>query len=75
MIVVVADDFTGAVELAGVGLRYGLKAEVQTVVSPNTKAELAVIDADTRSLLRMTNGFMLLSINKLWLLVQPERSV
>jgi len=28
MIAVVADDFTGAAELAAMGLRYGLNAEV-----------------------------------------------
>jgi uncharacterized protein YgbK (DUF1537 family) len=49
MIAVIADDFTGAVELAAVGLRFGLNAEVQTQVIPNPKADLIVIDTDTRS--------------------------
>jgi uncharacterized protein YgbK (DUF1537 family) len=49
MIAVIADDFTGAAELAAIGLRFGLSAEVQTEINPNSKAELIVIDADTRS--------------------------
>lgn len=49
MIAVIADDLTGAAEIAGVGFRYGLCAEVQTRFNPDTKAELVVIDTDTRS--------------------------
>ncbi len=49
MIAVIADDFTGAAEIAAIGLRYGLNAEVQTQVMPNSKADLIVIDTDTRS--------------------------
>jgi uncharacterized protein YgbK (DUF1537 family) len=49
MIVVIADDFTGAAELAAIGLRYGLKAEVQTKLNLQTDSELLVIDTDTRS--------------------------
>jgi uncharacterized protein YgbK (DUF1537 family) len=49
VIVVIADDFTGAAELGGVGLRYGLVTEVQTVFDPGSGAELLVVDSDTRS--------------------------
>jgi len=49
VIAVVADDFTGAAEIGGVGLRYGLKAEVQTEVNPDSRADILVIDTDTRS--------------------------
>ena len=49
MIAVIADDFTGAAELAAVGLRFGLNTEVQTQLTPDSKAELIVIDTDTRS--------------------------
>ncbi len=49
MIAVIADDFTGAAELAAVGLRYGLNPEVQTQLTPTSKADLIVIDTDTRS--------------------------
>jgi uncharacterized protein YgbK (DUF1537 family) len=50
MIVVVADDLTGAAELAAVALRHGLRAEVQTVFDPETDADVVCIDTDTRSL-------------------------
>lgn len=51
MIVVIADDLSGAAELAGVALRHGLKAEVQTVFLPHTKADVVCVDAGTRGLL------------------------
>jgi len=50
MIAVIADDITGAAELAGIGLNYQLKTEVNTVVADATDADLLIINADTRSL-------------------------
>ena len=50
MIVVIADDFTGAAELAGIGLRYHLNVELGTEVNKDTKADLFVIATDARSL-------------------------
>jgi uncharacterized protein YgbK (DUF1537 family) len=50
VIAVVADDFTGAAELAAVGLRYGLNTEVQTEFNADSQARLIVVDTDTRSL-------------------------
>lgn len=50
MVVVIADDLTGAAELAGIGLRYRLHVELATAVNPHTTADLLVISADTRSL-------------------------
>ena len=49
MIAVIADDFTGAAEIGAIGLRFGLTAEVQTQFHPDSKADLLVIDTDTRS--------------------------
>ena len=51
MIAVIADDLSGAAELAGVALRHGLSAEVQTAFSPDTKADVICVDAGTRGLL------------------------
>ena len=48
-IVVVADDFTGAAEVAGVAHRYGLRVELQTELAPASTARVIVLDADTRS--------------------------
>lgn len=50
MIAVIADDLTGAAELAGVGLSYGLQTEVDTVVNAGSKAQLLIIATDTRAL-------------------------
>ena len=49
MIVVIADDFTGAAELGGIGLRYKLDVEINTEINTASNAGLLVIDADTRS--------------------------
>ncbi|SDM19137.1 Uncharacterized conserved protein YgbK, DUF1537 family [Catalinimonas alkaloidigena] len=49
MIAVIADDFTGAAELGGLGLRHGLRVEVSTEVPTATEAELLVVATDTRS--------------------------
>lgn len=50
MIAVIADDFTGAAELAGISLRYGLKVElcVKEVEYKNT--DVLVVSTDSRSL-------------------------
>lgn len=50
MITVVADDLTGAVEIAGIGLRYGLKVEIVTSIAPGTNTELLVVATNTRSM-------------------------
>jgi uncharacterized protein YgbK (DUF1537 family) len=48
MIVVLADDLSGATELAGVAWARGLLAEVQTDFEPSSTAEVVAIDTDTR---------------------------
>ncbi|WP_183559050.1 four-carbon acid sugar kinase family protein [Mucilaginibacter sp. SP1R1] len=50
MIAVIADDLTGAAELAGIGLDYQLKTEFNTIVDSNSRADLLIIATDTRSL-------------------------
>jgi D-threonate/D-erythronate kinase len=49
MIAAIADDVTGAAEIAGIGRRYGLKAQVSTSFDAGADADLVVIDTDTRS--------------------------
>jgi uncharacterized protein YgbK (DUF1537 family) len=49
MIVVIADDITGAAEIAAIGWRWGLSAQVQTTLAPRAEADLVAIDTDTRS--------------------------
>ncbi|GAB4021424.1 hypothetical protein GCM10028808_66210 [Spirosoma migulaei] len=49
MIAVIADDLTGAAELAGIGLTYGLTVELAMSVNSQSRAELIVIATDARS--------------------------
>ena len=48
MIGVIADDISGAAEIAGVGLRLGLSAEVLEKGRPSGQAGLVCIDTDSR---------------------------
>ncbi len=48
-VAVIADDLTGAAEIGGIGLRYGLKVEIAKAVDPGTEADMLVIDTDARS--------------------------
>ena len=50
MIAVIADDFTGAAELAGISLRYGLKVELCTGEVAATNADVLIVSTDSRSL-------------------------
>ena len=50
MIAVIADDFTGAAEIGGVGLRNRLKVVIETEYIQNSDADLLIIATDTRSL-------------------------
>lgn len=49
MIAVIADDFTGAAELAGISLRYGLTAELCTGEVAATNADVLIVSTDSRS--------------------------
>lgn len=50
MIAVVADDFSGAAETAGVAFRHGLDAEVALEVPAAASAAVVAVDTDTRAL-------------------------
>jgi D-threonate/D-erythronate kinase len=50
MIVVIADDFTGAAEIGGIGIRHGLRVVIQTTTDDIKSADLVVIVAHTRAL-------------------------
>ncbi len=49
-IIVIADDFTGAAEVAGAAIRFGLTAEVHVGEIYPSSADVIVVDADSRSL-------------------------
>lgn len=50
MIVVIADDLTGAAELGGLGLKYNLKVEIVTDVNFHSNPDLLIISTDSRSM-------------------------
>jgi D-threonate/D-erythronate kinase len=50
MIVVLADDFTGAAELAGISLRYGLSISIQLDNTIDSDADVVIISTDSRSM-------------------------
>ena len=49
MIAVIADDLTGAAEIGGIGLQYGLKVEISQQVNLESAADLLIINTDSRS--------------------------
>jgi uncharacterized protein YgbK (DUF1537 family) len=49
-IIILADDLSGAAELAGVAYMHGLTAEVQRQFDPTSSAEVLAIDTDSRGL-------------------------
>jgi len=49
VVVVIADDFTGAAELSGIGVRHGLHVALDTAMPYDHQAELLVISSDSRS--------------------------
>jgi len=49
MIVAIADDLSGAAEIAGIGRRFGLTAQVQRRFSPEDGIDVVVVDTDTRN--------------------------
>ncbi len=49
MLAVIADDLTGAAEIAGICLRYGLNVELETEVLPTVNIDILVIAADSRA--------------------------
>lgn len=50
MIVVLADDLSGAAELAGIAVHHGLRVELQTAFAPPTGVDVVCVTTDSRSL-------------------------
>jgi uncharacterized protein YgbK (DUF1537 family) len=72
MIAVIADDFTGAAELAGIGLRYHLNVELGTEVNKDTNADLYVIATDARSMTEAEAVQVMQKHTQALLSLQPE---
>ena len=50
MVAVIADDFTGAAELAGISLRYGLSVSVHLDNAVDANEDVVIISTDSRSM-------------------------
>jgi uncharacterized protein YgbK (DUF1537 family) len=50
MIVVIADDFTGAAEIGGIGLRFGLNVEIQIDTAVHENVDLLIVATDSRAM-------------------------
>lgn len=72
MIAVIADDFTGAAEIGGIGLKYGLKVIIETKVNEAPDADLLIIATDTRSMTGEEAAKEILQISKELEKLQPE---
>ena len=72
MIVVIADDLTGAAELAGIAFSHGLTAEVHTEFNPKTDADVICLDTNTRLLPAEKAAAKLRIIAKRIMAAKPE---
>ena len=73
MIVVIADDFTGAAEIGGIGIRYGLRVVVQTRNEElQTSADLLVVVAHTRAMSRQDAIGKIKEISSELKILEPE---
>ena len=73
MIVVLADDLTGAAELGGLALRYRLNVEITTKLYPPSGADLLIIATNTRSLPEAEARSVIASIGDELLKRKPRR--
>jgi len=72
MIAVIADDFTGAAEIGGVGLKYGQKVVIGNPEDISEDTDLLIVAANTRSLNKKEASFEIETITKKILKKKPE---
>ena len=72
MIVVIADDLTGAAELGGLGLRYNLTIEIVTTINTISKADLLIVATDTRSMSEANALKVMETVTALIKTINPE---
>jgi D-threonate/D-erythronate kinase len=75
MIVVIADDLTGAAELAGIGLRYNLatKLFMSSIETDDADVALAVVCTDSRSLTKENAKIVTARVAKEVSSIEPQR--
>ena len=72
MIVVIADDITGAAEMAGIALRYGQNVVVSDEVNTNYNADVLVIYTNTRSMSKKEAVNVMEGLTEKAMLLQPS---
>jgi len=72
MLAVIADDLTGAAELGGIGLTYGLNVEIAMSVDPASTADLLVIATDTRSVSESEAVAEMVAVSRALLPMKPQ---
>jgi len=73
MIAILADDFSGAAELAGIAAVRGYKTEVQTRFDPTSDAEVIAVDTDTRLMPEAAAARIVSDVARQILAAQPAR--
>lgn len=71
MIAVIADDFTGAAEIAGIGLLYGLDVAIETNSLRGSNSDLVVLATDLRSSSPMEASKISASISRSLMAIKP----
>ena len=64
MIIVIADDFSGAAEIGGIGLRYGLRSTILTGDLIDVDSDILIIDSNTRSVNKEEAGLQIKKITE-----------
>lgn len=72
MIAVIADDFTGAAEIGGVGIRHGFNVVIETTVVKDIKTDILIIATDTRSKDSEKSQALIEKITKELMLLEPD---
>lgn len=70
-IIVIADDFTGAAEIGGIGLRNGLKVAIETKPIFSNENDIIVIATDTRSMNKQEAALHVSKLTKKLLPFEP----
>lgn len=72
MIAVISDDFTGAAEIGGIGLRNGFTVTIDTSVNTNYDCDILVIATNTRSLCKADAQKEIKSVTEELLKLEPD---
>jgi len=82
MFIVIADDLTGAAELAGIGLQFGLSVEIKNEFSGSSNVDLLVINTASR-ILKKEDAFIqtkkateyVAAFNPLWIFKKTDSAL